>query len=298
MDHHLKTLGDSGGELAAVLDLGEGEAGDYYSAGTGDKGGGEDAGGSYGILDGEVDANAADGGHGVGGVADTEEAGAVPVLEAVDLNGEELDLVPVGELVYTVGEERNEARERGAEGLETGRLDVGGEGVLCDEEAALEVVAAVDEDQEGAVVDVAESVDGIGFTTAETEPENVDGDARLVDPEMGGGAGRGVATVAANYERGVDFGGAGGRVDADAGDTGAGFDEAGYFVFHEEMEAGEMGGLGGEEVEKVPLGHEGDELCVGREMGRVGNGKGLATDGETDFGDLLVGEGEEGFEDA
>ncbi len=79
----------------------------------------------------------------------------MPASEAVDLDGEEVDLAPVGELVYTVGKEGDEAGQGGAEGGQAGGLDFGGEGVLGDEEAALEVVAAVDEDEEVAVVDVA-----------------------------------------------------------------------------------------------------------------------------------------------
>ena len=39
------------------------------------------------------------------------------------------------------------------------------------------------------------------------------------------------------------------------------FDEAGDLVLHEEVEGGEFRGLGGDEVEEVPLGHEGDEFA-------------------------------------
>ena len=62
---------------------------------------------------------------------------------------------------------------------------------------------------------------------------------------MGGGTGDGVASVAADYESGVDLGGAGGCCDLDSGDscelTGGGrrLDEAGDFVLHEEMEVWE-----------------------------------------------------------
>ncbi len=87
--------------------------------------GSEDAGGGHGVLNGEVDADAADGRHGVGGVADAEQAGAVPACEAVDLNGEEFDLVPGGDLVDAVGEEGDEADEGVAEGGEAGGLDAG-----------------------------------------------------------------------------------------------------------------------------------------------------------------------------
>jgi hypothetical protein len=65
----------------------------------------------------------------VGGVADAEEAGGVPVLEVVDLDGEELDLVPGGELADAIGEEGCEVGEGGAEGFEAGGPEEGVEEV-------------------------------------------------------------------------------------------------------------------------------------------------------------------------
>ena len=61
---------------------------------------------------------------------------------------------------------------------------------LRDDVAALEVVVAVDEDEEAAVVDVAEGVLGVGGVAGEAEPEDVDGDAFFDDAEVGGGYGR------------------------------------------------------------------------------------------------------------
>ncbi|SRR6266702_1830612 len=97
----------------------------------------------------------------------------------------------------------------------------------------------------------------------------------------------------------MDLGGAGESVDLDSGDAVVVvFDEAGDFVLHKEVEGGELCGMGGEEVEEVPLGHEGDELGCGGEVGEVGHGDRDAADGEAEGGKLLVGEGEEGFEEA
>ena len=131
----------------------------------------------------------------MGGVADAEKAGAVPAGEAVDLDGEELDLVPVGELVYAgfvVGaagaEEGDEMDDGGAEGREASGLDVGGEGVLGDEEGALEVLGSIDEDGEGAVVGIADDVGGVVLVAGEAKPEDVDGHSCLLDGEIGGGA--------------------------------------------------------------------------------------------------------------
>ena len=55
--------------------------------------------GGDGILNGEVDADAADGRHGVSGVSDAEQARGVPATEVIDLDGERLELGEVGELV-------------------------------------------------------------------------------------------------------------------------------------------------------------------------------------------------------
>ena len=99
VSENLKGLGDAGGEFAAMLDVGEGEFGN--EAGCEDWS--QDAGGGDGVLNSEIDADAANGGHGVGGIADAEKAGTVPASEAIDLNGEEFDLVPVCEFVDTVG---------------------------------------------------------------------------------------------------------------------------------------------------------------------------------------------------
>ncbi|MCU1225786.1 MAG: hypothetical protein JWQ42_3879 [Edaphobacter sp.] len=96
MDRDLECLRDAGGEFAAVLDVAQSELGDD----AGGERGGEDAGCGYSVLDGEVDTDAADRGHGVSGVSDAEEAGTVPAGEAIDLDGEELELAPVGDLVY------------------------------------------------------------------------------------------------------------------------------------------------------------------------------------------------------
>ena len=64
----------------------------------------------------------------------------------------------------------------------------------------------------------------------------------------------------------------------DAGGDAVLLEEAGGFPTHAEGEGGIVGGFGGEEVEEVPLGHEGDEFCVDGEVGEVGDGELLAAD--------------------
>lgn len=65
VDGDLKRLGDAGGEFASALNVGESKAG--HDAGF--ERGREDAGGGDGILNGEVDADAADRRHGMGSIA-------------------------------------------------------------------------------------------------------------------------------------------------------------------------------------------------------------------------------------
>ena len=178
-------------------------------------------------------------------------------------------------------------------------MDFSGEGVLSDEKGALEVVGAIDEDGEVAVVDVADDIGWVGFVAGEAEPEDVDGDSGLVDREVGGGTGGGVAAIAADDEGCRDVDWSGGSVGMDADDAMiVVFDKAGDLVLHKEVKGGKLRGLSSDEVEEVPLGHEGNKFCVRGEMGEVRYRKGFATESEGEFGDLLMGKGEEVFEDA
>ncbi len=80
-------------------------------------------------------------------------------LETIDLDGEELDLVPGVDLGGAAGEEGNDALDALLEGGEAFLLDLR-EGAFGDDVADLEVVDAIDEDDEAAVVDVAEAFSG------------------------------------------------------------------------------------------------------------------------------------------
>ena len=280
----LDALGAEHGFSAALLDPLEVVVGE----GVGAEGAGEDVGGGDRVLQGDVDADAADRGHGVGGVADAEQAGGGPVFEAIDLDGEEFDLVPGVDGLGSTPEKWGKLLDGGVEGGEALLLD-GGEGTFGDDEGGLEVVVAVDEDEGMAEVDVAEGVFGVVRLTREAHPEDIDGDALLDDVEVCSVAGDGVAAVAADGERGRDFDRAFGRIGQDACDPvglAAVAEQAGGLPTHAEGEGGESGGFAGEEVEEVPLGHEGDVFCDGGEMGVVGDGELAAADDDGHLADL------------
>ena len=62
--------------------------------------------------------------HGVRRVADAEQARQRPILEAIDRDGEQLDIVPVLQLGDPVAQERGDRRDLLAEGLDAPSLDL------------------------------------------------------------------------------------------------------------------------------------------------------------------------------
>ena len=199
----LHFLGFAHGGFAIVLNGAE-----VVHGGTaGEEGLGEDVGGGDCVLHGDVDTDAADGGHGVGCVSDAEEAGGTPFLQAVDLYGEEFHFVPGVDFGGAPGEEWDDAFDALMECSDAFLLDLR-EGAFGDDVSDLKVVNAIDEYDEAAVVDVSESVLGVVGLAGDAEPEDVDGNAVVDERQMGGVARDGVAAIAADSERGWDLGGA------------------------------------------------------------------------------------------
>ena len=302
---NLEELRDTGGKLAATLDAGEEGLGNACGGHECEQGLGEDVGGGDGVLDGEIDTDAADRRHGVRGVADAEQARSVPLLEAVDLHGEQFHLLPRGELIDTglaagagLAEKGDELGDIAAERIEARRLDGGRESAFPNDVAALEVVAAVDGNEHAAKVDVTKAFFGVVLTARYAEPEHVDGHAPLDVLEVGGLCGDGVPAVAADGELCADLDGSVGRVGGGADDAAALFEEASDFVLHTEGEAGIAAALGGEEVEEVPLRHERDEGGVDRQAGEVGHGARDPADDGADAINLLVRQAEQRLEEA
>ncbi len=215
----------------------------------------------------------------------------------VHLDSEELHLVPGVDLGGAAAKEGNDALEALLEGGKAFLLNLS-EGAFCDDVTDLEVVVAVDEDDETAVVDVAESVFGVGWLASEAQPENIDRNSFLDHRKVAGDTRDGMAAVAADGEMSRDFDWAVRGVSADTGGYAVFLEEAGGLPAHAKGKRGKTGCLRGEEVEKVPLGHEGDEFGVGGEVGEVRDLKALAADDGRESGNLRVTDGEEFFEEA
>jgi hypothetical protein len=139
----LNRLGHAGGKFAAGLDFLEVGIG----GGSGGQGRDENICGGDGVLNSEVDADAADGGHGVGGIADAEKAAAGPVAQAIDGDGEQLDVAPIFQFGGAALEEGRDGFEVAAKSGQAIFLD-SSESVFGDDVGALPVITAIDSYEE------------------------------------------------------------------------------------------------------------------------------------------------------
>lgn len=147
----MQALGHAGGKVAASLDGGR----FFIDGAPVQKRRGERVGGGDGVLNGEVDADASDGRHGVSGVADAQE------LAATSDGGD-------------VFAERGQALI--ADGVES---------AFGDHVCALQLVAAVDRDEDSPLRETAEGLIGAAGQAGEPHPERVDGRCEIDDVEPG-----------------------------------------------------------------------------------------------------------------
>ena len=168
MGEELYSLCIADGALAVVLDALQ----IVHGESAAEQGFGEMVCSGDGVLQGDVDADAADGGHGVGCVADAEQAGGAPLLKVVDLDSEELNFVPGVDLGGAACEEGDDALEALLEGGDAFLLNLR-EGAFGNEIADLKIIIAIDEDDETAEVEVAERVLWIGGLACDAEPKDV-----------------------------------------------------------------------------------------------------------------------------
>ena len=125
------------------------------------------------------------------------------------------------------------------------------------------------------------------------KPENVNGHAVFNHFETRGLPGGRMAAVAAHNEIGanVDFPGI--VPGYDSGDASVVPEQIACLVLHEQSECGEFAGVTGEEVEKIPLRHQGDELADCRDMAEIGHFERRPAHADAGGGDLLMRQAEE-----
>ena len=172
----LDALGDACREFAPLLHLRQHVLADRAVA----QRLGQDVGGGDRVLHREVDADAAERRHGMRGVADAEQAQAVPARHAVDRDGQKLDLVPVGDLAGAVGERRHRACDVGAERRQALAVHLF-DRALRNDVGALPIVAAVEHDEDAPGQEPAAGLDGVVGAPAQPEPQHVHRRAELLD---------------------------------------------------------------------------------------------------------------------
>ncbi len=105
-----------------------------------------------------------------------------------------------------------------------------------------------------------------------------------------------MAPIRGDHKVGMDFEQAARRPHPDAFHFPALLDELEGLRLHFEAEAGVAPSLFGDEIQEIPLGHEGDEFAVGGQMREVGDGHPFFADLHCDAAQLLMRPLEEGVE--
>ena len=221
------------------------------------------------VLDREVDADAADGRHGMSCVADAEQPRPVPSPETVHANGQQLEIIEALDFSRAPLEERRQLFEIVLECGDAPLADVG-EGALGDDIAALPVVAAVDHDEDMAEPEAANRLIRIARGARKPEPEHVHGRASILRGEACLGARHGVPPVAANDELGQHAHRAIGGFGDHAADFAFLLDEFGRLGFHQQLEAGIGLRFLREKIEEIPLRHQCYEFRARGQMRKVG----------------------------
>ena len=97
----------------------------------------------------------------------------MPLFQSVDDHCQQLDVVPVVELVNAVAKKRDDLHEVAAKCIETAPLDFL-EPALGNHECALPVIPATDQHENLPAVEMAQSVARIRGMSGKPHPQNVD----------------------------------------------------------------------------------------------------------------------------
>lgn len=222
----------------------------------------EVAGGSHRVLHREVDADAEDRRHGMGGVADAQQSRPVPAAQPVQPYVEQLDLVPRGDGVRPVGQPGDGLRELGHEAVHALGAAFG-IGPLGDEPRDLPVVAAVDERAEEPLAQASHEAAGVVLVARQPEPPGVHRAREALQAELGQDPGEGSAAVTGHGQRGPEL--AGGAVRGavpHARDPAPLHQEGRRLGVHAQPEGRLLAGLVGEQVEQVPLRNHRDVVVL------------------------------------
>src|SRR5438128_6356877 len=178
------------------------------------------------------------------------------------------------QLSYPVAQEWCESCNFLSKGFQSSLLDCVG-CAFCDDEGALPIVLAIEQDENFAHVDVAKGLSRISGSAADPHPHHIHRSAEIDHFEACTLADYRMAPVSPNRQLGANLQRAVRRFYVHSRYSAFLLDEIGHFCSHLQVKGGIATGLLGDEVEEVPLWHESEETAVSREMGEIRNCDGI-----------------------
>ena len=213
------------------------------------------------------------------------------MLQPIDRDGEQSDIIPVADLLEPVLHLRSNRRDGGAQALKALPLHLF-VAALRYHQRTLPVIAAIDHHEDSARRDAAQWFRTVVRPPREAQPQHIDGSANILDNEAAGPANRRVPAVGTDNEIGDDCEGAGGSPRPKAGDASVLFNEFGRLALHAKRKGWIALGVTGDEIEKIPLRHQHDELASGRQVREIGDRHSLIADDPAQPARFLMGPGE------
>ncbi len=162
-------------------------------------------------------------------------------------------------------QERLQPRDVGAERLQPACMHLV-DATLRNDKRALPVVVAVQHDEDASGIDMAEDLSGIARMLRQPQPQHVHRCTAIDHLEAGGIAQRGMPAVTGDDKLGANVQRAIGTTRGHA-DHGVAFtDQVDRVGLHQQPERGKALRLIREEIEEIPLRHEGNELRLRWQM--------------------------------
>jgi hypothetical protein len=233
----------------------------------------------------------------MGGIADAQETRPIPFAHAIDRDGQELHVVPIGDLAHAIAQDRRDPRHLRAERIEPAALDLI-EPALGDDEGALPIIAAVDHHEHVAGIEPSHAFLGIAGALRQPQPQHVHGRAEIVCLQPRLLAHGRMASVGADDQIGAHLERARGHARPRADDAPALLDQVGDLGLHTQAEIRIFARVLREEIEEIPLRHQCDEFAAGRQVRKIRDRDHLVADPAAQQSEFLMRPLEEILEQA
>src|ERR1700761_2886345 len=173
--------------------------------------------------------------------------------------------MPVLQLVHTTLQKWRDLYDGSTESLHPFLLQRF-ERAFLDNEASLEIVVPIDQNQHAAVVDVSEDLLRVVTLAADTKPEHIDGDASFEHFKAARRSGDGMPAVATNHQICANLFRAVRRTNVYTRHASLLPEKIVGQVFQAQIEGRKLFALFREELQEIPLGRESDKTATRRQV--------------------------------